>query len=516
MAQRDLTNFREVTKQVVENQSGLLEAGAEIAQTILQQRQEAKIAEGVSQVQLELNDLQNQYRIDFEGDPMGGLEKYKQDRQSIFDKYGSGISPLYGRKWKDQMRQISTRNDATQQAWGLKQARVNMVDSVNDTMKNNFRQAMNDGQSFGMSDETEIEAFVNYGTAMESLEEFAVKNLGSETAEGMLETYEEDYLKSFISGVAETNPHKAKKLLESDAVQAGFVNPDQLIKFKGSIDARVKRYDLAQKQKKQAEDLAGTNSMLKGIGNMGYAEMQQRFSEFNVSPEARAFYEEVNGYASKKRALSQQEKANLKNKFHIFLSEIIGKDDLTNDDLKLLQDSIYAGMRKSALSKNEGFGLLNNLLEPVIMQQQKRADQFETGEWNPFQQNLGLKTLNKEIEKISGIDKIEKPTDEQIFNHNQNTNMIYDIYLQSLQEQAEQREMSMAELSSLSFAEETKIYNQALKTAKETFIRSKFPSLANQEKLPNTVVTPISNTNVTEADIDKMTEEELDKFLADQ
>lgn len=516
MANRDLTNFRTVTNQVVENQSGFAEAGAEIAQTILTQRQEAKIAEGVSQVQLELGQLENQYRIDFEGDPMGGLEKYKEDRQAIFDKYGENVSPLYGRQWQDNMRQIATRNDATQQAWGLKQSRVNMVDSVNDTMKNNFRQAMNDGQSFGVSDETEIEAFVNYGTAMENLEEFASKNLGSETAENMLETYEEDYLKSFISGVSETNPHKALKLLESEEVQAGFVNPYQLIKFKNSVQARVKRFDKAQKQKSDAANLSGANSLLKGIGNMGYAELQSRFSEFNLSPEAQAFYEEVNGYASQKRALGREEKADLKNKFHIFLGEIIGKDDLTNDDLKLLQDSIFAGMRKSALSKNEGFTLMNDLLEPVIQQQQQRADQFQTGAWNPFQENLGLDTLNAEIEKVSGIDRIEKPTDEQIFNHNQNTNMMYDVYLQSLEEQAKQRGTTMAGLSSLPRAEEVKVYNKALQTAKETFVRSKFPSLANQKELPATVVTPISNTNMTEADIDKMSEEELDKFLASQ
>lgn len=516
VANRDLTNFRTVTQQVVENPNGLINAGAEITQQILVQRQEAKITQGISEVGLELGKLENQYRIDFEHDPMGGLDKFKNDRQAIFDKYGDNVSPLFRKQWNDQTRQIATRNDAVQQAWGLKQSRINTIDSVNDTMKNNFRQAMNDGQSFGLSDETEIEAFVNYGTAMENIEQFAAKNLGRETAEGMMETYEEDYLKSFISGVAETNPHKGLKLLNDENVKNGFVDPKQYLTFKKGVEARVKRADAALKQKTKASSMSKTNSMLKEIGNMGYAEMQQRFSEFNVSPEAQAFYEDVNGYTSQKKALGAEEKADLKNKFHIFMSEIIGKDDLTNDDIQLLQDSVYAGMRKSALSKNEGYALLNDLLEPVIETQQNRADQFETGKWNPFQNNLGLDTLNQEIAKVSGIDRVEKPTKEQTFNHNKNTNMMYDVYLQSLQQQAKERNVKISGLTSLPYSEEVKVYNKALDTAKKTFIRSKFPSLADRKELPNTVITPISNVNLTEADIDKMSEEELDKFLASQ
>lgn len=518
MASRDVTNFRTVTNQVVENKGEFARATASVAESVLRQGQEAKITQGISQAQLELSKLETQYRIDFEGNPMGGLQEYKESRQAIFDTIGEDISPIYKRQWEDSARQISSRNDATQQAWGLKQTRLNTIDSVNDSMANNFTQANNDGLAFALSDDSEIESFVNYGTSLEALESFTEKNLGSETAEKMLDTYEEDYLKSFISGVSEKNPHKALALVDSDFVVESFTDREQLGKFKKSLQARVTRFDKANKQKEDAFNMAGTNSLLPKIGKMGYAELQANFSEFNMSPEARGFYEEVNGYSNMKRKMSPEEKAEGKNKFNIFLSEVIGKDDLTNGDIKILQDSVYAGMRKNVLSKNQGFGLLNEILQPVLEQQQERAEQFETGEWNPFQENLGLETLSREVTRLSGNEgrDFEKLTPEQQFNDNKNRNMMYDVYLQTLSKEAANRNTSVAGLSTLPFEEEQKIYNKALTTAKETFIRSKFPSLAGQKDLPATVVTPISNVNLTDADIDNMSEAELDKFLASQ
>lgn len=486
VANRDLssTQFRQVTKQVVENPNELIQTGAAIAETILRQRQEAKVTQGVSQAQLELGKLDNQYRIDFEHDPMGGLEAYKADRDKIYSEIGKGISPLYGRDWLAKTTAISTRNDATMQAWALKQSRINTIDSVNDTMKNNFKQASNDGQTFGLSDESEIEAFVNFGTSMEALDEYAAKNLGQETAENLLETYEQDYLKSFISGVAETNPRKALQIAEDERVADAFTDNDQLFKFKSGLEARVKRFDKANKQKSQASGMRATNSLLNEVGNMGYAEMQQRFSEFNVSPAAQAFYEDVSGYANTKRRLSAEEKADGKTKFHAFMSQIVGKDDLTNDDIQLLQDAVYTGMKKQVLAKNEGYSLLNDLLDPVLEAQSNRADKFETGKWNPFEQNLGLDTLNQEITKITGADNftLRKTGDnagtikssEQQFILNKNANLMYDTYLQSLQEQAEVRNTTVSGLGSLPYKEEVEVYNKALDTAKRTFNKKTF------------------------------------------
>tara|TARA_R110000851_G_scaffold246062_1_gene398764 strand:- start:4858 stop:6495 length:1638 start_codon:yes stop_codon:yes gene_type:complete len=491
MANRDLSNFRQVTNQVVENKNELLTSAAKVGEQILRSNEEAKIANGVSKAQLEVSALENQYRIDFQGDPLGGMDQFKKDRKAIFDEVGKGISPLYGRDWAAKSRAIAERGDASQQAWGIKQSRVNTVSAVNETMTNNFKQASNDGQTFGLSDESDVEAFVNFGTSLENISEFATNNLGSETSKGMLESYEEDYLKSFISGVSETSPHKALGLMETDQVKDGFRDIQQFQKFKRSVEIRANRFDKANKQRAGAQSLSNANSLMSQVGKMGYADLQKSFAQFDDMPEAKAFYEEVNGYANTKKSLSAEEKADGANKFHSFFAEIIGKDGINNNDLKLLQEGVYAGMRKRVLTESEGFGLLNQVLDPVINEQKERAGKFEAGKWDPFVENLGLDTLRDEIKKTSGVGNLtRKPTAEQEFNLKKTSNSMYKTYLETLSKEATSRGTTIAGLSGLGGEEETKIYNKALTKAKEANLRSKYPSLSNvkTENLPSSVI----------------------------
>lgn len=243
MASRDTTNFRTVVNQVVENPNTLLAAGAEIGTEIIRQGQEAKINENISKAQLDLNQLQTQYQIDFESDPMKGMEEYKQKRSEIFETYGSEISPVFRRYWNDSARKIMLTNDATQQGWALKQTRVNTVKAINESMKNNFKQANIDGQNFGNSDETEIGAFVNFETSKQHLAGWGNKNLGETTTSDILDGYDKDYMKSFISGVADSNPKKAAQLLESDSVK-GMFTTDEIDTFENVIKKSAKRQEL--------------------------------------------------------------------------------------------------------------------------------------------------------------------------------------------------------------------------------------------------------------------------------
>jgi len=245
MAQRNLVNMREVTQVVAENPNTLLDAGVEIGQEIMRQSQEAKINESLSQAQLDLNAMQSQYQTDFEADPMGGLTEYKKNRKAVFDKYAEGISPLYRRTWEDNARKIAQQNDATQQGWALKQTRVNTVNSINKSMKNNFLQANLDGQKFGGSDDGEISAFLNFENSKKSLMEWGSKNVGQETTEGMLENYENDYLKSFVSGVSDSNPQKAARLLEDEKIRTRFKS-DEIDTMENVIKKNIKRQQIGK------------------------------------------------------------------------------------------------------------------------------------------------------------------------------------------------------------------------------------------------------------------------------
>jgi len=491
MANRNLTPFREVTGQAVENKGqSLLEVGVDIADQIVRQGQEAKIVENLSNAEMEVRALENQYRIDNEGDPFGGLDKYKNDRKKIFDKYGGDISPLYGREWRNRSSDVAIRNDATQQAWGLKQTRVNTVNSINTNIKNSMSKAADDGRNFAASSGTDPEAFINYAVSRETIQEFGDRNLGSETTAGMLEGFDEDYMKSFLSGVSESDPLRAVSLMDNDTVKDSFSDQAQFLKMKDAMTARAKRFQKAQKSARSVGGMSAENSLIGQIGNISYADLQQNFSEFSMSPQVQAFYEEVNGYASQRAAVKGAEKIDLKRKFQTVIREALSKDDLTDGDLRLMQDAIYGGMNKKVLSDSEGFGYLNELMQPLLEKKRVNIDQFKTGQFNPFEENLGLDTLDAEIAQITGLAEMPERSigNDDALAFNETTNAMYDAYLGSLMQEAKSRDMTVADLSGLPFSEEKAIYDKSLKVAKEGVLKLMYPSLANVEEMPATII----------------------------
>lgn len=488
MANRDLTNFRQVTQQVTDTSGSFVDAGLDIATTILKQGQEAKITEATSQAQLDLSKLENQYRIENEANPMGGMEKYKKDRQSIFDSLGKGISPLYRRQWEANTRKIEGASDTTNQAWALKQTRVNTVQSVNTTMGNNFNQAGIDGQEFGLSSESTIDSLVNMVTSMESLEEFGRANLGEVTTENMMATYEEDYIKSFVSGVADNNPAKAVQLMESDLVRESFEDQLQFSKMKSSFEVKARRQANANKSAVKINNMKTSNSFMGE--KLSYSDFQK--VKEGMSPEVASFYEQVNGFSSQRKAVSAEEKVDLKEKFTILLSDTFVNKDVSDEDIAGLQNAVYGAMKKKVLTESEGLGYIGELIDPILGKQEESISQFESGNWSP-RANLGLDSLNAEI---ATMQTSGKSNSSKLANKQMRVDM-YDDYLDSLRASAKSHGTTVAGLTDkLSRKQEVEVYNKALNDAKVNRVRRHFPQFSGTEtkKLPSTSVTPVAST----------------------
>ena len=478
MANRDLSNFRSVIGQVVEEPNSALSATAEFAENLVRQGEEAKILEKSSQAQLDLAILENQYKIDYEGNPLGGIKKFKEDRQKLYKEVGKGISPLYSRVWREKTGKLDTLSDANQQAWALKQTRVNSVNSLNNNMQNTFSQASNDGVAFGNSSDSEIKAFTNFATSLDNLKQFGDRNIGAETTAKVLDNYQEDYMKSFLSGVSVSNPLKAMRLMESEEVKNSFKDVNQYMKMESAIASRVKRFNKVNKSKEVVGRLTAENSLIPRIGKMNIAELEQSFSKFGMSPAVQAFYKDVNGYSNTKRALTQNEKTEGKSKLYSTLSQFIQKDETTDGDMSALQDSVYVGMSKSILSKAEGFGLLNELMLPVIEKKRGELEKFEINEFLPFRENLGFNQLEEVIDTMSGLSVSgDTPTSEENFIQDSARNDMYDYYLSFLKKEASTRDIPVANISDLDYSEQKDIYEKAINSAKQNFNFKHYPNI---------------------------------------
>lgn len=262
MVARQIDNRRTVIEQAVKNPSQIPEMAAQVGKDIIRQSQEAKITEGLSKARFELNALDMQYQSDYATDPMGGMDKYKQARTAIFDKYGKTIDPIFKRGYTNGVVDMTKDNDATMQVWGLRQARKNTVSSINTSMKASFDTANIDGQRFGMSNEEDLGAVLNFADSRNNLQTFGDKNLGEATTGEMLQNYDKDYMKSFVSGVAASNPEKAKRLLARDDVKTMF-NDDEVKSFDKVID----RAKTVNEKKALGTQMVGESDIVSIVNN---------------------------------------------------------------------------------------------------------------------------------------------------------------------------------------------------------------------------------------------------------
>lgn len=500
MAQRDLSTFRTVTNVVAKKPNSLLVATVQIANQIVEQGQRSKMAESASQAQLEVSALQDQYRIDFQSDPMGGMEKYKNDRQKIFDTHFKGISPFFRRDWQAATRDIGTRNDAVQQAWALKQTRDNTIRSVNTSIKNALSQADNDGGAYGLSDDKLIDFGVNFATNIENIRKSAEGLLGEEDLNEMLAPVLQDMAKMFLSGTSGTNPVKALQALNSEIFAESFSDPEQQRKMTKAIEARALQFGKIKTETEVLNILSDSNSLLARSAQgekMNYAVLLAAIQD--MSPAAQDFFMTQNGYSIKGIKLSPSEK--LKNRVDLYgdLAATGRKEKATSEDVDKIIGRVYENMNNKSLTIKEGNLWLNDLFEPMLEKRREELKDFTTGNkwYKPWPDNIGFDQLEDMLERIN----IQPFEDEELgpistLSNNQNTDAAYSVFLSALQSEAQNKGMRSGDLTKLPTLEQTKIYGKAARVAASNLLFQKTGSPPPEGATFSDIVSSLENASL--------------------
>jgi len=537
MAQRDLTNFRTVRQNVIENKGQLLNAGMNMAENILRQGEEAKLSEGLSVAQLELAELDNKFKLDFQGDPTNkdGISKYKADRKKIYDTLGGNVSMLYRNQWQAGTRKITERNDAMMQSWGLKQTQVNTVKSVNSSMKNGLTQAANDGMALGSGDITIEQALINFANTRENLSTYAERNLGETTGGEAVKNYGEDHMKVLISGVSETNPIEAARMLDNEAVKNSFSDPAQWKKMKDAVDNRVLNF---QKIAIQREAI-GARKNSAGILNRS---MEKPFTQAeimdlsqNVSEPTKNYLMKLGGFKKSSDKISQSDKMIESNALTEEVLLLSGKENIDGKDIAKVHDNIMRAVDNKSITRKKALFLTNDFMIPYADQLEENMSQFEIKKNNWFTDdvNVGFSQLqdytNQFLVGEGGID-IEDLTEEEINFNNKQKMKIYGNYSDALKSEARIRNVSVASLMQLEPEERNRALNLAARRAKTSYLTDMFPELGSmKDNMPAKIIPsdgseirtglgngkPVASvsTSITSDDINKMTIEELNAFL---
>lgn len=200
---------------------------AEAGKQIIEQDQQAKIVNGLSQAKLSLTQSSQQYRADNIDDPLKGLQDLQEQHNQILQQYGENISPFFKRDWEGKAAELNTAQADSNELWAYKQLRENTAKNLNVSMQTNFQQANIDGQNFATGGGNIADALTSFSQSKQSLVDFGDKHIGSDKTGEILKSYDKDYMKAFVSGVAESNPQKAAALLNDPSVKGHFTTEER-------------------------------------------------------------------------------------------------------------------------------------------------------------------------------------------------------------------------------------------------------------------------------------------------
>jgi hypothetical protein len=479
---RDLSTFSSVN-QIASDPSTLenaVNAAAEFGKQVIETSQKAKVAEGISNSQVELMRLNQEVKTKFESNPEQARDFYTQKRRAIFEQNGKTVSPIFRNKYTQSAKNIEQNDNVAFESWVIRQSQKNTVNSVNQSIKNNLDMAFQQGYEFGESGEGDISLLLNYDNVREPLTQFASENLGSETSQELLENFDRDYVKQMIDGLSRSNPFKAAEIIESPEIKEAIGNQEDYLALKNSTQVEMFKFT----QRKDFERLANeaTNNIdlfeQRANGELNYLDVEKLEREDQISP---ALGDKLKSglVDPEKVKLSPIEKVNIYNELFEEYERLItssGKSKVdTIQDFVAFQEKFVEASNAGALSTSD--------MKKFSQVQKTLLNKFEEGSGGIVNKiTFGLAGGNEykedplynSFKAINGFlsynDFLETPENRQ------------KLFMSSLDS------VDLNELESLPETEKRKYLVGVAKDTVKNFLVDTYPELENIEELPNKIV----------------------------
>lgn len=279
MVEGGTEDLRQVTNVVPDKGAGQVEGAiADMGEQILDQANKSQLVSSMSKAQLDIAKLNNDYQIANQADPFKNMDQLKQNRQAIIDKYGSNISPFYQEEWNEKAAQLNENNDASVQAWGFKQSKDNTVLNVNTSLRDTMTLASANGTKFGQG-QGNIDALLNFQQARQNIQQFGNEHLGETETNNLLFNFNKDYARSFVAGVASTNPARAAELMNDPRI-AGQFDTQQ----KDEMIGVIKSTDKAQKLQQSFSEGVNNSQIMDLVNDpkLNYFEKRQQIDTLDM------------------------------------------------------------------------------------------------------------------------------------------------------------------------------------------------------------------------------------------
>lgn len=486
MANRQFDTQLDVTNVTAAMPNQLVGDIASYGQKVVDQAADAKVTQGISAAQLELAELSNRHRIEYESNPTDGLQQFDEARTAIFAKYAEEVPVYYRGAFQTEAEKLAKASDISNETWKIKQSEQNAVTDINKSMGNYLNLANTYGQQFANQPLTALDTTLNLDNARASLEAYGAKYLGAETTAKVLKDFDADYAKVFVSGLAEKNPAKALKLLENPTIQEK-VGGEHWADFKSAIEHRAVRVQKNMEQGGVLSTIKRDNAPLSTSGGkMTYAELNSA----NLSPVAKEYYSALNGFSGngKRGGFTPEDKAGFKMAIFDNVQRLATDPNMDAQSVRVVQDSIYKAMNKGAITQAQGMEYINQIVNPLIDKKEKAMSKFSEDTW--FTDAIGFEGVQDYYDKnlkrdTAGLSKDMQRTVE--VSNTTNKAKLYDYYMGALMERANKAGVPVADVPNLSPTQRNKIYSEAQTEAIRLNAMDRTPALRTMPDLPNLV-----------------------------
>lgn len=489
MADRNLNFSPRVNSFVPENvEGGVLETVAQIGNGIAEVSTQGKLMAATAKASAGLKNLDSQYRLQWAHDPTNeeGLAELKEKRSQLIDEIGKGVPLIGSRTWQDKATQLSLQSDASNEVWGQEQKVVNTVNDVNDSIQTYLGNAVLDGQAYGKNGSAELSSALGYMDAVKDLQTFGMPILGQQKMGDLLKGFQGDYIKTFVTGVVESNPSKALQLLDNNDIKQ-HIPPEQYIKFRSAVENRAKHVMRMQGEAQVLTGLKTENNLLARGGQANYTDLQQT----KMSEPAREYFESLNGFrgSGKRGGFTPEDKAGFQMAIFDSVTKLSKDPNIDAQSVRVVQDAVYKAMNAGAITQDQGLGYVKQILDPMIAKKEKTMATFGKNTWGG--DDIGFDGIQEfydaNVRKpIEGLSKDELRS-VQVSNRVNKANL-YDYYWGALEKAASSMNKTVAELGSLPQEDRMRIYSAAQTSAQATYLRTRYPALRTLPDTPNMVL----------------------------
>lgn len=231
MADRNLDfdpTVTNVTPQMPDH--GVITGAADFADQVAVQSANSKALNATAQTALAFRQLDGQYRQDTAGNPNDpeALADLQAKRSQVVSAIAQQVPAISSREYMTHTIQLQESSDKMNELWGMHQQVRNTKNDLDTAEKTQLDMANNAGRQFGDdgADMGNLNSVLNFEHAQTAIKQFVTPVIGAPRTDDYLKSFSSNWVKSFVSGLAEKNPQAAAAMLQQPNIAEHFTTHD--------------------------------------------------------------------------------------------------------------------------------------------------------------------------------------------------------------------------------------------------------------------------------------------------